>query len=320
MESAPRLNTIKAWDDTEGHRTQLSIPDFRILRRRHMKTAPHYLLLTGSQQRLPAEVSSEAKELHQQGIDPCGGSWHFVLEPIGQGSRIEADEIEPGVTGERLNLLAVVRGIEALEQPSQVTLITPSKYVGRGIRSGIAFWREHNWHWERFGQMAPVKHDDLWKRIDRAMQYHKVDCRIWSMAGRSSKSSLSRTLRTMAIDTRLRSAQSSSPSPMTNLAPVANDDSANDPMLSPYETPFASEIHTNAATRRSQRQHGRRKIVLTTERMNDPLADVADIEELQARHRKLFKATRKGWTRVTEIGPDTPAEERQAKAFGCSVN
>ena len=107
---------------------------------------------------------------------------------------------------------------------------------------------------------------------------------------------------------------------MTNLAPVANDDSANDPMLSPYETPFASEIHTNAATRRSQRQHGRRKIVLTTERMNDPLADVADIEELQARHRKLFKATRKGWTRVTEIGPDTPAEERQAKAFGCSVN
>ena len=63
-----------------------------------------------------------------------------------------------------------------------------------------------------------------------------------------------------------------------------------------------------------------RKIVLTTERMNDPLADVADIEELQARHRKLFKATRKGWTRVTEIGPDTPAEERQAKAFGCSVN
>ena len=320
MENAPRLNTIKAWDDTEGHRTQLSIPDFRILRRRHMKTAPHYLLLTGSQQRLPAEVSSEAKELHQQGIDPCGGSWHFVLEPIGQGSRIEADEIEPGVTGERLNLLAVVRGIEALEQPSQVTLITPSKYVGRGIRSGIAFWREHNWHWERFGQMAPVKHDDLWKRIDRAMQYHKVDCRIWSMSGRSSKSSLSRTLRTMAIDTRLRSAHASSTKRMTNLAAAAKDDSANDPMLSPYETPFASETRSGGATGPSQRQRGRRKIVLTTERLNDPLADVADIEELQARHRKLFKATRKGWTRVTEIGPDTPAEERQAKAFGCSVN
>ena len=318
MENALRLNTIKAWDDTEGHRTQLSIPDFRILRRRHnMKTTPHYLLLTGSQQNLPVEVSTD-NQLQQQGIDLCGGRWHFVLEPIGDGSRIEADELEPGVTGERLNLLAVVRGIEALEQPSQVTLITPSKYVGRGIRSGIAFWREHNWHWERFGEMAPVKHDDLWKRIDRAMKYHKVDCRIWSMSGRSSKSNMSRTLRTMAVDTRLRSAHRSSDSRMTNLADAANEDSANDPALSPYETPFASE--TTAATRSAQPQRGRRKIVLTTERMNDPLADVADIEELQARHRKLFKATRKGWTRVTEIGPDTPAEERQAKAFGCSVN
>ena len=318
MENAPRLNTIKAWDDTEGHRTQLSIPDFRILRRRHiMKTTPHYLLLTGSQQNLPVEVSND-NQRQQQGIDPCGGRWHFVLEPISQGSRIEADELEPGVSGERLNLLAVVRGIEALEQPSQVTLITPSKYVGRGIRSGIAFWREHNWHWERFGEMAPVKHDDLWKRIDRAMKYHKVDCRIWSMSGRSSKSSMSRTLRTMAVDSRLRSAHRSNDSRMTNLAGAASGNSANDPALSPYETPFASE--TTVATRSAQRQRGRRKIVLTTERMNDPLADVADIEELQARHRKLFKATRKGWTRVTEIGPDTPAEERQAKAFGCSVN
>ena len=316
MENAPRLNTIKAWDDTEGHRTQLSIPDLKPFRRRHnMNSTPHYLLLTGSQQHLPVEASSDASELSQH----HGGSWHFVLEPIGQGPRIEADEIEPGVTGERLNLLAVVRGIEALEQPSQVTLITPSKYVGRGIRSGIAFWREHNWHWERFGEMTPVKHDDLWKRIDRAMRYHKVDCRIWSMSGRSSKSSLSRTLRTMAIDKRLRSAQRSNGDRMTNLAPTGNEKSNDDRILSPYETPFASGAGSSAP-QASQRQRGRRKIVLTTERLNDPLTDVADIEELQARHRKLFKATRKGWTRVTEIGPDTPAEERQAKAFGCSVN
>lgn len=282
-----------------------------------MKTAPHYLLLTGSQQSLPVEVSKASQD-PQQGLHPSGGSWHFVLEPIGSGSRIEADEIEPDIIGERLNLLAVVRGIEALEQPSKVTLITPSKYVGRGIRSGIAFWREHNWHWERFGEMAPVKHNDLWKRIDRAMQIHKVDCRIWSMSSRSSKSNLSRTLQTMAIDTRLRSAHRSSTNRMTNLASSANGDSAHEPTLSPYETPFASESRTTAATQTAQR--GRRKIVLTTERMNDPLSDVADIEELRARHRKLFKATRNGWTRVTEIGPDTPLEERQAKAFGCSVN
>ncbi len=284
-----------------------------------MKTAPHYLLLTGSQQNLPAETSTTG-QLPQQDICSGGGRWHFVLEPIGQGHRIEADEVEPDVAGERLNLLAVVRGIEALEQPSQVTLITPSKYVGRGIRSGIAFWREHNWHWERFGEMTPVKHDDLWKRIDRAMRYHKVDCRIWSMSVQASKSSRSRALRTMAIDKRLRSDRRINPNQMNNLASMANTDSVSDRILSPYETPFASEANASTVSPNFARQRRSRKIVLTTERMNDPLADVTDIKELQARHRKLFRATRKGWTRVTEISPDTPVEETQAKAFGCSVN
>lgn len=278
-----------------------------------MKTAPHYLLLTGSQKNVPVDPSN-AMPPSQQDAHPSGGSWHFVLEPIGDGSRIEADEIEPGVTGERLNLLAVVRGIEALEQPSKVTLITPSKYVGRGIRSGIAFWREHNWHWERFGEMTPVKHDDLWKRIDRAMQFHKIDCRVWSMGGGNVKSNLSRSLRSMAIETRLQSvSQRSKATPMENLAHQS------DPTLSPFETPFASETRPSTGPRPSA-QRGRRKIVLTTERMNDPLADIDDIEQLKERHRKLFKATRKGWTRVTEIGPDMPADQRQAKAFGCSVN
>ena len=292
-----------------------------------MNTVPHYLLLTGSQQSRPVE-SPTSSQLPRAGSEAHGGSWHFVLEPIGQGARAQADETEPGVTGERLNLLAVVRGIEALEQPSQVTLITPSKYVGRGIRSGIAFWQEHNWHWERFGEMAPVKHDDLWKRIHRAMQIHKIDCRIWSMGGRSGSSSVSRALRSMAIETTLRSASSASNHRMNNLATAASGDAdaSTDASIdasaltSPYETPFASETRTSAVDRGASRQRGRRKIVLTTERMNDPLADVGDVEEIQARHRRLFKATRKGWTRVTEIGPDTPAEERQAKAFGCSVN
>ena len=90
--------------------------------------------------------------------------------------------MEPGVLGERLHLLAVVRGLQALEQPSKVTLITPSRYIGRGIRSSITGWRENDWQWERFGQMAEVKHADLWRKIDRAMKFHDIDCRVWNFA------------------------------------------------------------------------------------------------------------------------------------------
>ena len=129
------------------------------------QTAPHYLLLTQAQSN-PDSVSQ-------------GGVWRFVLEQVGSSNRIEVSEEEPGVWGERLQLLAVVRGLEALEQPSRVTLITPSRFVGNGIRRGISEWRKNGWKWERFGRFAPVKHSELWKRVDQALQYHQINCRVW---------------------------------------------------------------------------------------------------------------------------------------------
>lgn len=129
------------------------------------QTAPQFLLLTQTQ--------SDPVPSYQ------GGVWKFVLEQIGSSYRIEASEDEPGFWGERLQLLAVVRGLEALAQPSRVTLITPSRFVGNGIRRGLASWREQGWQWENFGQMTPIKNCDLWKRVDQALQYHQINCRIW---------------------------------------------------------------------------------------------------------------------------------------------
>ncbi len=90
-----------------------------------------------------------------------------------------ADDVDPDARGDRLELLTVVRGLEALEQPSRVTLWTPSTYVREGIRHGLREWRENGWQWEYFGRMVPVKNDDLWKRLDRAMEFHQLDCRTW---------------------------------------------------------------------------------------------------------------------------------------------
>ena len=76
-----------------------------------------------------------------------------------------AEDIEPDIQGERLELLTVVRGLEALDQPVPVTLMTPSIYVREGIRYGLAEWRRNGWRWESFGQMVPVKNCDLWQRV-----------------------------------------------------------------------------------------------------------------------------------------------------------
>lgn len=107
------------------------------------------------------------------------GDWHFVLEPADGGESIEAFDFEPRMSGERLELFTVVRGLEALELPARVTLLTPSRYVAHGLTYGLDQWRESEWNWEAFGRLAPVKNADLWQRVDRAQRYHQLHCRRW---------------------------------------------------------------------------------------------------------------------------------------------
>jgi ribonuclease HI len=121
---------------------------------------PHFLLF------------SEARGKTRQ------GQWRFVLQAADGSATFEAEDLEPDVRGDRLELLAVIRGLEALDQPSRVTLFTPSKYVSRGIAYGLEEWRSNGWTWECFGEMVPVKNRDLWQRLDQALHYHTIEFRI----------------------------------------------------------------------------------------------------------------------------------------------
>ena len=130
-----------------------------------MKSTPHFVLF------------SRTGEQPERGIH--GSSWYFRLQSSNGENELEASDEELGVSPERLELLAVVRGLEALEQPSSVTLVTSSKQVSRAVRQGLEYWRARGWKWERFGQKVPMKNGDLWQRIDRAMQIHDIRCRTY---------------------------------------------------------------------------------------------------------------------------------------------
>ena len=123
--------------------------------------APHYLLFSES-----CRKSSQ-------------GQWRFVLQLLDGSEQFEATDTEPDARGERLELLAVVRGLEALAQPSRVTLVTPSRYVNKGLTYGLSEWRANDWQWEHYGEMVPVKNRDLWQRVDHAMHIHTLNCRTW---------------------------------------------------------------------------------------------------------------------------------------------
>jgi len=112
-----------------------------------------------------------------------GGRWRFVLQtPEGQ-TLLDAEDEEEGNSRERLELLAIVRGLEALDQPSQVTLVTQSQAISRGLREGLAQWRDNDYQWERFGSLTPIKNRDLWQRVDQALSIHQVNCRLVSGGG-----------------------------------------------------------------------------------------------------------------------------------------
>jgi ribonuclease HI len=120
---------------------------------------PHYLL-----------VSETSR------TEGCG-RWRFVLRCAGGPTAIEAADVEPDIWGERLDLLTVVRALEALDQPSRVTLVGCTRYVEQGVSYGLTEWRNNDWRWERFGQMVPVRDVDLWQRMDQILQFHRVECR-----------------------------------------------------------------------------------------------------------------------------------------------
>src|SRR4051812_23330141 len=118
--------------------------------------APHFLLY--AEAAAPAQCAIGASVARRRGESSAGsrcdengdfgGRWRFVLRTPGGDTSLEAADDEPEATSERLELLAVVRGLEALDEPSHVTLVTGSRYLRRGLEYGLAQWRENDWQWE----------------------------------------------------------------------------------------------------------------------------------------------------------------------------
>lgn len=81
---------------------------------------------------------------------------------------------EAATTNNRMELLAAIKALEALEQPSEVALTTDSEYVRQGITVWLADWKVRDW---RTAQRKPVKNRDLWQRLDELTGRHQIEWR-----------------------------------------------------------------------------------------------------------------------------------------------
>ena len=71
-----------------------------------------------------------------------------------------------------MELMAVIKALEALKKPCQIKLTTDSKYVIQGITEWLANWKKNGW---KTAAKKPVKNADLWQRLEQAVQAHQID-------------------------------------------------------------------------------------------------------------------------------------------------
>jgi len=115
--------------------------------------------------------------------NPGPGGWAYILHHPASGRRVEESGGEPMTTNNRMELVAVVRGLEALKRPSSVELLTDSVYVGKGLSEWLPRWKAQGWRRRERTGTAEVKNLDLWRRLDELAAVHRI--RYTRVAGHS---------------------------------------------------------------------------------------------------------------------------------------
>jgi len=106
--------------------------------------------------------------------NPGPGGWGALLQAREGATVLRERELKGGeahTTNNRMELLAAIHALEALERPATITVVTDSAYVKGGITEWLSGWKRKGW---KTSTKKPVKNEDLWRRLDEAAQRHKV--------------------------------------------------------------------------------------------------------------------------------------------------
>jgi len=101
--------------------------------------------------------------------NPGVGGYGVILRS--RTKETELSGCEEMTTNNRMELMAVITGLEALKRPCSVLITTDSKYVMQGITEWMENWLRNNW---RNSQKKEVMNRDLWERLLKALAPHEV--------------------------------------------------------------------------------------------------------------------------------------------------
>lgn len=101
--------------------------------------------------------------------NPGAGGWGVLLRYNGSEKRFYGGEAN--TTNNRMELMAAIKGLEALTRLTRVDLYTDSKYVKQGITDWIHSWKKNGW---KNSKRQAVKNSDLWQLLDEVAAKHEV--------------------------------------------------------------------------------------------------------------------------------------------------
>jgi ribonuclease HI len=106
--------------------------------------------------------------------NPGPGGWGAVLVARDGDKVVKERTLKGGealTTNNRMELMAAIASLEALERPAKLVVVTDSAYLRDGVNSWIHGWKRNGW---RTSAQKPVKNEDLWRRLDTAAARHTI--------------------------------------------------------------------------------------------------------------------------------------------------
>ena len=104
--------------------------------------------------------------------NPGPGGWGVLLRFGDQEKELFGGEEQ--TTNNRMELLAVIRALQALTRRCSAAVYTDSQYVQKGISEWLPGWKRRGW---KTADNKPVKNDDLWRTLEAMAAQHDVDWR-----------------------------------------------------------------------------------------------------------------------------------------------
>ena len=101
--------------------------------------------------------------------NPGPGGWAAILVYRGRSKELVGSERQ--TTNNRMEMTAVIRGLDAIRESCKVTVETDSQYLKNGITLWIRGWKRNGWV---TSMKKPVKNRDLWEALEEAAARHTV--------------------------------------------------------------------------------------------------------------------------------------------------